>query len=76
MVSLHASLQTAILEMKRTSITRLKRECRCLCCHVNILEMKRTSITRLKLEEARAFNEISKGVLEMKRTSITRLKQN
>ena len=61
------------LEIKRTSITRLKQMRMKNIIFVSThLEIKRTSITRLKQEEKVEKKQIK--WLEIKRTSITRLK--
>ena len=62
------------LEIKRTSITRLKLIRLTLSTWRMRLEIKRTSITRLKPGSAAIHHRGRRG-LEIKRTSITRLKQ-
>ena len=69
--------QLHCLEIKRTSITRLKPFRRAAEWDRNYcLEIKRTSITRLKLDYSEAYDLLYKRVLEIKRTSITRLKRH
>ena len=63
-----------MLEIKRTSITRLKRLLCCVGWDLVQLEIKRTSITRLKLRWEDTPPHLTLK-LEIKRTSITRLKQ-
>ena len=65
-----------LLEIKRTSITRLKHISECLGIFTSgTLEIKRTSITRLKQNIGNHIIYIPVS-LEIKRTSITRLKQD
>ena len=63
-----------LLEIKRTSITRLKHTNNGSGKWVQSLEIKRTSITRLKPDSG-TRKLASSSTLEIKRTSITRLKQ-
>ena len=65
-------LRAFSLEIKRTSITRLKLSLECHVAFASILEIKRTSITRLK--HCYHKGSIRRVSLEIKRTSITRLK--
>ena len=76
--ALRNSRTVIALEIKRTSITRLKRTCHSEQEFARLgLEIKRTSITRLKQNMCRANEILPRGShqLEIKRTSITRLKQ-
>ena len=68
-----------MLEIKRTSITRLKHELDSTVTNFGVfgLEIKRTSITRLKRAMTAAFRAKydADAELEIKRTSIARLKR-
>ena len=74
MVSNRSDAYSTELEIKRTSITRLKHD-RLIARTARLLtlEIKRTSITRLK--PASVIRSILTVRLEIKRTSITRLKR-
>ena len=69
-----AATDVVILEIKRTSITRLKLlNNRRVDKASRFLEIKRTSITRLKHLQGSIGSSV-RFELEIKRTSITRLK--